>query len=136
MHISKGVVMPATAKMIWKASDIAICERAANKSSIIASSMAFEKKNSAFYRITGLDPRPRPAEHVEQLFKTQPLEDARRGARTKAARANDRRPAIRIELWRALVDSRERRVDRRRHVPVAIFARLAHVDHLQILLRI
>src|SRR5262245_2237464 len=116
--------------MMWKASDIAICERAANRSSIIE-----PIKSSAFDRITGLDPCARSAEHVEKICKAQSLEDARRRARTKAARADDRRPAIRIELGRALVNSRKWSVDRRRHMPVVIFARLAHVDHLHVALR-
>jgi hypothetical protein len=33
--MKKGIAMPIVAKMIWKPSEIAICERAANRSVMI-----------------------------------------------------------------------------------------------------
>src|ERR1051325_6241213 len=85
-----------------------------------------------FNGVAGVDPCASAAGHVEEFGEALFLQQTRRRARAITAGANHGGQFVFLEgKWtKTLVETRERRIKRARHVTVDVFARAAHVDDL------
>src|SRR6266705_2624233 len=86
----------------------------------------------AFNGISGVYPAIRSADYVVDLREMMAFKDARRSARTIAARADDGSRTIRVQAGNFLLESRERRIDRAGNVAVVVLAVAAHVHQLKV----